>query len=221
MGFYASTYWQGVFMKKSLIYILLLLSSCHEQKKEPVAIATPEPQQPCAGFRDTTIHRVFTYVSAPVDLEKMVKLIESKGELKQYQERGEPLYFKDTGIVLARLLCEEDIYNTPKERWFLDGVAKISTALILKESDPGSKELFGTIHITQCSFASKAERDSALTLFKIATWGDPEKKWNEHSILPLGNNIYVLSPELAMMRDPLRRCLETIERFGDKAGLTD
>lgn len=209
-------------MKKYLVYILfLLLSSCKEQKKEPVTVATSQPQQPCAGFRDTTIHRAFTLKSTPGDLEKLVKLIESKGELKQYQGKGEPLYFKDTGIVLTRLLCEEDIYNTPKERWFLDSVAKISTALILKESDTGSKELFGTIQLTQCSFASKAERDSALAIFKIASWGDPDKKWNEHSILPVGNNIYVLSPELAMMEDPLRRCLKLIEQFGDKQGLTD
>lgn len=209
-------------MKKSLIYILLfLLSSCKEQKKEPVTIATPEPRQPCAGFRDSTIHRVFTYASTPGDLEKLVKLIESKGELKQYQKKGEPLYFKDTGIVLTRLLCEEDIYNSPEESWHLDNVARLSTTLKLVKPVPGAKGIYGTIKLTQCSFASKAERDSALAIFKIASWGNPEKKWNEHSILPVGNNIYILSPELAMMRDPLRRCLELIERFGDKGGLTD
>jgi hypothetical protein len=209
-------------MKKSLIYIfLLLLSSCKEQKKDPVTIDKPELQQPCAGFRDITIHRVFRLSSAPGELEKLVKFIESKGELKQYQRKGQPLYFKDTGIILTRLLCEEDIYNTPKERWLLDSVAKISTALILKKTVPGAKDIFGTIHVTQCSFGSTAERDSALAIFKIASWGDPVKKWNEHSILPVGNKIYVLSPELAMMEDPLRRCLKLIERFGDKGGLTD
>jgi hypothetical protein len=199
-------------MKRSLIYILLLLiSSCKEQKKEPVNIDKPVPQQPCAGFSDTTIHRVFTLSSAPGELEKLVKFIESKGELKQYQGKGQPLYFKDTGIILTRLLCEEDIYNTPKERWFLDSIAKISTALILKKTVPGAKDIFGTIHVTQCSFGSTAERDSVLALFKIASWGDPEKKWNEYRIRPVGNNIYVLSPSLAMMEDPLNRCLKALE----------
>ncbi|HRG23845.1 MAG TPA: hypothetical protein PLL23_05625 [Chitinophagaceae bacterium] len=199
-------------MKKSLIYILLfLLSSCKEQKNEPVTIAKPEPEQPCAGFRDTTIHQVFKLSSAPGELGKLVKFIESKGELKQYQGKGQPLYFKDTGIILTRLLCEEDIYNTPKERWFLDSIAKISTALVLKKTVPGAKDIFGTIQVTQCSFGSTAERDSALAIFKIASWGDPEKKWNEYSTLALGNNIYIFSPSLAMMQDPLRRCLKAID----------
>lgn len=210
------------FIEKHIIYIfLLLLSSCHEQKKEPVTIATPEPQQPCAGFRDTTFHRVFTYASTPGDLEKLVKYIESKGELKQYQEKGKPLYFKDTGIVLTRLLCEENIYNSPEESWHLDNVARLSTTLKLVKPVPGAKGIYGTIQLAQCSFASKAERDSALTLFKIASWGNPVKKWNEYRIRTVGNNIYILSPSLAMMEDPLRRCLKLIERAGDKSGLAD
>jgi hypothetical protein len=208
-------------MNKYLIYILLLLlSSCKEQKKEPITIATPESQKPCAGLKDTTIHRVFKYRSAPGDLEKLVKFIESKGELKQYQEKGEPLYFKDTGIVLTRLLCEEDIYASPKEWWFLDSVAIISTTLILKKPVPGAKGIFGTIYLAQCSFESKVERDQALELFKIASWGDPQKKWNEYRTLPLGNSIYIFSPSLAMMRDPLNRCFEAIERGRDKGRLT-
>lgn len=209
-------------MKKYLIYILLLLvSSCKEQKKEPVTIATPEPQKPCEGLKDTTINRVFKFTPAPGELEKLVKFIESKGELKQYQGDREPLYIKDTGVVLTRLLCEEDIYNSPAESWHLDNVARISTTLKLVKPVPGAKGIFGTIQLTQCSFESKGERDRALELFKIASWGDPVKKWNEHSILPVGNKIYVLSPELAMMEDPLRRCLKLIEQFGNKQGLTD
>lgn len=209
-------------MHKYIFHILLLLlSSCKEQKKDPVTVVAPEPQKPCAGLKDTTIHRVFKFTSAPGDLEKLVKFIESKGELKQYHEIGEPLYFKDTGIVLTRLLCEEDIYASPKERWFLDSIGRISTSFILKKPVPGANGIFGTIYLTKCCFASKEERDSALAIFRIASWGDPVKKWNEYSTLPLGNNIYVLSPELAMMQDPLRRCLKLIERFGDKQGLVD
>lgn len=197
--------------KHQLFYFLFLLSSCMDQQKEPAPLEKSDTLQNCAGIKDTVIHRVFKLSSAPGELEKLVKFIESKGELKQYQGKGQPLYFKDTGIILTRLLCEEDIYNTPKERWFLDSIALISTALILKKTVPGAKDIFGTIHVTQCSFRSTAERDSALALFKIASWGDPEKKWNEYRILPARNHIYILSPSLAMMGDPLRRCLKAME----------
>lgn len=191
--------------------LLILLPSCMDQQKEPASGTKTEIQHPCAGLKDTAIHRVFKLTTAVDDLPELVKFIEGRGELKQYQDKGMPAYFKDTGIVLTRILCEDDNYNPPIERWFLDSVFTISTSFKLVKEVSGAKGIFGTIHLTQCNFDSETEKEKALALFQKASWGDPQHKWNEYSLLSHKNRIYILEPSLAMMTDPLHRCLKALE----------
>jgi len=194
-----------------LFPFLLLLTACMEHQKEPVSNTKPTTQHPCAGMKDTSFHQLFTLSPGYADLEELVKFIEARGELKQYRDKGQPLYSADTGIVLSRLLCEEDFYNSPVESWHLDSVVRISTTLKLVKPVPGAKGIFGTIRLTQCNFVSEAEKEKALALFKKGSWGNPILKWNEYRISVNKNRIYILEPSLAMMTDPLNRCLKAME----------
>ena len=198
-------------MRNYFYILLILLPSCMDQQKEPASSTKMEIQLPCKERKDTAIHQVFKLTAAEDDLGELIKFIEGRGELKQYQEKGVPAYFKDTGIVLTRILCEDDNYNPPLERWFLDSILTISTTLKLVKEVSGAKGIFGTIHLTQCNFVSETEKEKALALFQKASWGDPQQKWNEYSLLSHKNRIYILEPSLAMMADPLNRCLKTIE----------
>ncbi len=197
--------------KHGILYFLFLLSSCIDKQKEPVSSTKMEIQLPCKERKDTAIHQVFKLTAAEDDLGELVKFIEGRGELKQYQKKGMPVYFKDTGILLKRILCEDDYFNSPIERWFLDSVFTISTSFKLVKPVTGAKDIFGAIHLTQCNFVSETEKEKALALFQKASWGDPQQKWNEYSLLSHKNRIYVLEPSLAMMTDPLHRCLKAME----------
>jgi hypothetical protein len=172
--------------------IIVLSAGCGQQTGKPEEVRSQTPAQPenkdtCSYHHDTTLYARFIPDPTTSDFDQLIVFIKNKSGLTYKKvEKSDPGY----GIVLKKMLCDDDYINPSMEIYKLDSLFFLRAYF---QSNPKKKGDIGhRFSITQLNFANQEETDKAWDLVTKRSMGDPQKKWDEFQLVKGHRRIYEL-----------------------------
>jgi hypothetical protein len=178
-----------------LLSLIIVPLGCSDHTKAQAPI--DNKTDPCIHKKDTLIPLSFTADTTTSDFYQLLRFIESKGEFSRYSSKKQIDSSTGHQIILRKVLCPEQEFDSPMCRTILHNVFSIRYGFFASKSLKGNKGYTQGFSITQLNFTTTAAKDSALQLIRAVGWGDPLKKWNDYFIASGKTRIYILTSDFA------------------------
>lgn len=198
-----------------LLTIFLTIAACKNVNEKSVT----HIYDPCIDGHDTTLYIEFTKDTTTKDFYQLLNFIEDKGEFNRFDKKHGIDSSTGNLIVLHKVLCEKNYFETPIEKWVLHNVFSIRYYMKSRKPVKGTSDYFPKFDITQFNFISEKEKDKALTKINEIGWGDPLKKWNDYYIVSSKKRIIVLESGARIFSETKNKYGEMIQKeWADKKG---
>jgi len=191
-----------------LFFLLILFASCNSNNGDKQL----NKINPC-DIKEDIIHRkVLTIDSSERDLSDLLEFIENKGELSRRDRLQRLDSSVEKYLQLSRLLCRSKGESSVLESWIYDSVYRLRVQLSSIKPIPELDHLDFTIYLTQYNFSDSSEMKIVLSKLKKFGFGDPRKKWNNHSVVIGKNRIYIVKSAFARSEEIQKKYARIIEK---------
>jgi hypothetical protein len=206
------------YLSRFLPYILLgifLATGCRNAEHIPPFIN----DDPCLHGRDTVMELSFSYDSSTADFYELLQFIEKKGIFSRLDRKQKADSATGSGMYLTKLICEEKAFESPVERWNLDGIFYKRCRLTSFKPLKVFPDLYPSFDLTQFNFTTAEEKNIAYAKLTEIRWGDPMKKWNDYFIVSGKTRIIILESQLAAFSESMNEYGRMIQQeWIDKTG---
>ncbi len=196
------------YFKEILLFVLITakcIISCS------LATTIDNVNNPCDNIKDTTYKMYFLNDTNMTDFYKLLNFIESKGEFSRFDKKNRIDSSTRNNIILQKLLCEEEYFDSPIETWILEGVISTRYFMTSRKAVKGHNNFYPKFDITQYNFRSEDEKIKAIEKINEIGWGDPLKKWNDYYIISDKTRIIILQSYVTMFGETKNRYGKLIE----------